>query len=119
MNNNQLIRAFEESEGVKLPKYKVVCPLCEGEGTHVNPAVDGNGISADEFYHEWDEESRSMYLNGGYDVQCEECLGKNVVDEVDEDRLQHTPELLKAWQDFQREHYETEAMMAAERAMGA
>jgi hypothetical protein len=55
-----------------------VCPRCEGRGTHVNPAVDGNGLTAEDI----DEQGPDFledYLGGVYDVQCEECGGQRVV----------------------------------------
>jgi hypothetical protein len=55
-----------------------VCPRCEGRGSHVNPAVDGNGITAEEM-DELGEDFREDYLSGVYDVRCEECGGNRVV----------------------------------------
>lgn len=64
-----------------MSKYQV-CPRCEGEGTHTNPSIDGNGITSSE-WAEWDEEDREMYMTGGYDVQCELCKGQRVVTVTD------------------------------------
>ena len=80
------IKSFEESYEVKLPKHKIVCPRCEGEGKHTNPAVDGNGLSTDD--PDLDEEFWDSYRSGVYDIRCEVCNGKNVVDEVAEEVLQ-------------------------------
>jgi len=55
-----------------------VCPRCEGRGSHVNPAVDGNGITADEM-DELGPDFREDYLSGVYDVRCDECKGDRVV----------------------------------------
>lgn len=83
--------SYEDEDGneveLDLPAHNVVCSRCDGDGTHVNPAIDGNGISAEEWYAEWDEDEREAYMAGRYDVQCEECHGQRVVLEVDEDLL--------------------------------
>ena len=55
-----------------------VCPRCEGRGTHVNPAVDGNGLSAEDF-DELGDDFRDDYFGGVYDVACSECHGQRVV----------------------------------------
>lgn len=55
-----------------------VCPTCEGRGSIVNPAVDGNGISAEEMA-ELGDDFREDYLSGTYDVRCPECGGNRVV----------------------------------------
>lgn len=64
-------------------KYDV-CPRCEGHGKHVNPNVDGNGISQEEF--DADPDFRDNYFAGVYDVQCSFCKGERVVLTFDENR---------------------------------
>lgn len=54
-----------------------VCPVCEGRGTTVNPAIDCNGLTRDEF--EADPDFAADYMAGLYDVQCRGCEGKRVV----------------------------------------
>lgn len=81
-------------EPIKLPTRKVVCPRCRGEGTHMNPAIDGNGISTDDECWQ-DDGFREMYFSGGYDVTCEECNGANVIDELDEEAA--GPELVERY----------------------
>ena len=58
-------------------KY-AVCPRCEGRGSHVNPAVDGNGLTAEDF-DELGDDFREGYFSGVYDVECSECHGQRVV----------------------------------------
>lgn len=65
---------------------KEVCERCKGEGSHVNPSIDGNGITAQEM-HDAGEEFSDNYRAGVYDVQCEECKGLRVIDVVDVDLL--------------------------------
>ena len=57
----------------------IVCPVCEGNGTTVNPDIDGNGLSADDFND--DPDFREDYANGVYDIQCRCCKGLRVVKE--------------------------------------
>ena len=55
-----------------------LCPTCQGRGTHVNRAIDGNGITGAEM-DELGEDFREDYFAGRFDVRCEECKGANVV----------------------------------------
>jgi len=101
----------------ELPSKFEVCPRCKGKGTHVNPNIDGNGITASEWAEDWDDEEREGYLAGHYDVPCEECHGDRVVSVIDEERC--NPKLLQAYNDKLRYDAEYEACCAAERRMGA
>lgn len=85
---------------------KAVCPSCRGHGKYVNPFVDGNGISAEEFYQ--DPEFAEAYFSGVYDVVCEECQGTNVVDEFVD------PEVEDRWQEWMSDMYEDAAIRRAE-----
>jgi len=69
-----------------LPAKKEVCPRCRGKGTHVNPSIDGNGITSDEM-EELGDEFLESYLSGVYDVKCHECNGLRVVDVIDRKRV--------------------------------
>jgi len=55
-----------------------ICSICDGEGSHVNPSIDCNGITQSE-WEEWDYEDREMYMSGGYDQSCESCNGSGKV----------------------------------------
>ena len=72
-----------EFVNVLLPVKRVVCPQCDGSGKHVNPSIDSNGLTADDFAE--DPGFAENYFGGAYDVRCETCNGNNVVDEVDEE----------------------------------
>lgn len=67
-----------------LPAVRVVCPVCDGSGKHVNPAIDGHGLGPEDFE---DQDFAESYWSGAYDVQCEECNGRNVVEELDWERI--------------------------------
>jgi hypothetical protein len=96
---------------VRLPAHFVVCPRCEGAGTHVNPSIDGNGISAEEFAE--DPDFAESYFSGAYDVPCSRCRGKRVVEEVDED--QFTPAQKAAYAQYEESQSEMAREYASER----
>lgn len=56
-----------------------LCPQCEGDGTMVNPAIDGNGLSAEDF--DQDPDFRESYMRGDYDVKCDCCDGLKYISE--------------------------------------
>jgi RecJ-like exonuclease len=64
-----------------LPGKWEICPSCDGNGKHVNPAVDGHGISPEEFAE--DPDFAEAYFGGVYDVRCDECGGDGKVRVVD------------------------------------
>lgn len=77
---------IEDADGneLELPARFEVCSRCEGEGTHTNPAIDGNGLTAEDLA---DDDFRQDYMGGVYDVACEKCAGARVVAVVDTSRL--------------------------------
>lgn len=62
----------------KVPGKYEVCDRCRGEGTHVNPNIDGHGITQEEWETDWDEEEKETYRSGGYNIICLSCEGKRV-----------------------------------------
>lgn len=108
----------EEME-VSLPSYKEVCSNCHGEGKHVDRAIDGNGLSREDF--DEDPDFAESYFAGDYDVTCEECHGLRVVDVVDEEACQRQGkgEMLQRYYDRLEEERNHRAEIAAERRMGA
>jgi hypothetical protein len=79
---------WEDEEGeeferdVEVPIKFEVCPTCNGKGTHVNPSIDSNGLTAEDFAE--DPDFREDYFSGRYDQTCNECHGERVVPEIDE-----------------------------------
>ena len=71
-------------EEVKLPAKFVLCDKCRGKGTHVNPNIDGHGITQEEWERDLSEEEKESYLSGDYDVTCYKCNGEKVTKVVDE-----------------------------------
>ena len=59
-----------------MPAVYEVCETCGGKGKHVNPAIDGHGISAEEMHE--DPDFAEDYFSGVYDVPCEECGGRGL-----------------------------------------
>lgn len=57
-------------------KWKI-CPICRGDGTHVNPNIDACGLSSDGFYD--DPDFFEDYMSGVYDVRCLTCEGTGKV----------------------------------------
>jgi hypothetical protein len=86
-------RAGAEIE-VIFPANFEVCYRCDGTGKHVNPSVDGHGISREEFAEDPDFEE--AYFRGDYDVTCSECGGNRVVPVIDETHLRKRQRVILA-----------------------
>lgn len=55
-------------------KYRwEICDRCRGHGKHVNPNVDGHGLSREDF--DEDPDFAENYFSGMYDVSCHDCGG--------------------------------------------
>lgn len=107
-------------EEISFPGKREVCPTCDGSGKHVDPSIDGHGISAEEWDRDWDDEEREGYFRGDYDVICEQCGGANVVDVIDYERAaEEMPAELKRLEEHEQSLAEMYACERAERAMGA
>ncbi len=77
----EIEQANGDFEEVEVPVKFEVCGRCDGKGSHVNPSIDGHGITSEEWNGpDWDDESRETYLSGGYDVPCYDCKGLRVVE---------------------------------------
>lgn len=115
---NGLWITYEDANGdeVRVPARYEVCGRCHGKGTHVNPSIDGHGISAgDECWD--DEQFTEMYFGGGYDVACSECGGQRVVLEPDEQDAQ--AEVLDAYYEHRDEIDAIDRMWEMEMRYGA
>jgi len=106
---------LEDGTEKPLPTRWVVCPVCKGAGSHVNPSIDCGGISAEDF--DQDPEFTDAYARGVYDVTCHKCEGRTTVRAVNLEAL--TPEELKAYQRQERDRRELDAMERAEFMRGA
>jgi hypothetical protein len=72
-----------EFPNIELPAQRIVCPVCDGEGMTVDPAIDGNGLTQEDF--DQDPDFAESYMSGTYDICCAHCNGNKVVDIVDEE----------------------------------
>lgn len=99
---------------ITLPAKRILCPVCEGAGSHVDPAVDGHGLTAEDLQ---DEEFREDYLAGVYDVPCEACIGEKVVLIPDETHL--GKRIIKGIRRFEREQIQWRNDDYYERRAGA
>ena len=102
-----LINDYETGAQIWVEFVYGVCPTCNGKGSHVNPSIDCNGISGNDFYE--DPDFAESYMQGLYDVGCYECHGKRVVPTCDDQRVI----------DSMIEEANYQAECAAERRMGA
>jgi hypothetical protein len=121
VNVIKFIRTTDEGDEVEvaLPALFEVCQTCRGNGKHVNPAIDGNGLTQEDF--DEDPDFREDYFSGRYDVTCEECGGQRVVLAIDEAecKRQGREDDLEAYYKQGREEAAYQAECAAERRMGA
>jgi len=99
----------------QLPTKWKVCSVCNGEGKHVNPSIDCDGISAEQFHD--DPDFHDEYMSGTYDVTCYRCKGRTTEQVVDWDQVPAT--VRAAYDDEQQLLAQDRAMEAAERRAGA
>lgn len=111
------IRVFTPDGGeMWIPGKYIVCDTCRGSGSHVNPAIDGNGITQAEM-EDLGEEFFDDYISGTYDVTCTDCNGMRVVMIPDTDRcLDHE---YKWWEDTIADIAESIAIQLSEMRAGA
>lgn len=107
----------EIEKDVEVPIKFEVCPTCNGRGTHTNPSIDCNGLTAEDFAE--DPDFKEEYFSGRYDVQCYQCGGKNVVPEINVNGItEETRKLLDLVEAQRQADAEYESQCARERAMG-
>jgi len=68
----------EADEEIWVPVRFDVCKSCDGRGSYVNPNIDRNGLTSEDF-DEQGEDFREDYFSGTYDVPCGECEAERVV----------------------------------------
>jgi hypothetical protein len=101
-------------EDIEIPAKFEVCSVCDGKGSHVNPSIDSNGLSREDF--DDDPDFEEAYFSGAYDVPCNCCKGNRVEPVVNFEAL--TPELRLKIQNFIDSFYEYQRIEAHERKMG-
>lgn len=109
----------DTEQELEIPAKYEVCDRCEGRGAHVDPAIDGNGLSREDF--DGDPDFKESYFSGHYDVRCRDCDGKRV--ELHPDWAKMTPEQREAYERYSQGERDwraaSRAEMMAERRMGA
>ena len=107
----------EAEETVVFPAIYKVCPTCSGKGKHVNPSIDADGLTAEDF--DEDPDFRESYFSGVYDVTCYECGGLRVIPEIDESNLSEAQKgFLTRVQELEAQKAQWAREEAAERRMG-
>lgn len=109
-------RLTVEIDGIEhaLPAKWQLCSVCEGKGTHVHPAIDAGGLSAEDFDN--DPDFAESYFGGDYDVTCQRCQGRTTERVVDWDRVPKP--LREAWEKQEEADAAYERERRAEIAMG-
>lgn len=74
-----------EEELITVPFTWAVCDRCEGKGTHVNPSIDCDGLTREDF--DDDPDFADSYRAGEYDVPCAACQGRRVMPQTDDPRV--------------------------------
>nr|AKH47335.1 hypothetical protein [uncultured marine virus] len=113
---------FEEYFDMKTGVFKmrgqyVVCGRCRGAGSHVNPSIDGNGLTNEELHH--DPDFAEAYFSGVYDIPCLDCQGDRVIPEIIPALSRFDLEVYKSNQQLENDQAEIEAAHQAEIRMGA
>lgn len=93
-DKRRMTMIFVDGDGddYTIPAVYEVCGTCYGHGEHVNPSIDSQGLSAEDFAE--DPDFAEMYFAGLYDVKCNECGGEKVVPVPDDDRLTEAEKLM-------------------------
>jgi hypothetical protein len=115
-NEKRMLFIIEDGEGneLEIPAKFEVCSTCDGKGKHVNPAIDSNGLTEEDF--DMDPDFRENYFSGMYDMPCNECKGRRVSPIVNEEGM--SEELKEYVNNTIQEHYDYERMCYMERKMG-
>jgi len=109
--NRMVAIATLDDEDVEVPFTWEVCPTCNGKGSHVNPSIDCNGLSASDFAE--DPDFAESYMRGDYDQPCNDCGGRRVVPEcADEAYLEKIEDHCRCIADMNAE-YEAERRFGA------
>ena len=59
------------------PAEYQVCPDCNGKGKYVNPSIDRQGLTSEDFAE--DPDFLHDYMSGVFDITCRSCNGRNVI----------------------------------------
>jgi hypothetical protein len=107
---------LDDYEDKEVNAQWIICRKCQGEGKIVNPAIDGNGLSAEDFAQNPD--FKEDYMNGVYDIPCPECSGSGKILEPDPIG-EEQEKLVELWLENRREVAEMRQQEEQERKYGA
>lgn len=88
--NNNLVE-------VKFPAHWEICFNCEGNGSHTNRSIDGNGLTYEDI-NNFGDDFLSDYLSGVYDVGCKVCNGSGKL--LFPDPIEESDELYDSYKDW-------------------
>jgi hypothetical protein len=103
----------QEAIVINAPVHLSICPMCEGDGTVVDPKIDSSGWSREDL--DQDPEFEAAYYAGAYDVECPNCKNKKLMATVNLNQVHEASELhivLTAIKNAEKERYQ----LAQERA---
>ncbi len=102
-----------DEDGIEreLPTRWELCDVCDGKGSHVNPNIDRDGLTGEDFAE--DPDFAESYFRGDYDQPCNRCGGRRVVAVVDEDHCEK--HLLALWREDREAEAACDAADEAER----
>lgn len=94
-----------QGETYDVPAHYIICPNCQGHGTHLMPSIREHAYTQEEF-RDFSDDERDAYFNRGgmFDVPCETCKGLRVVIEPHVEAA--SPEqarIIEAWINEQHE----------------
>lgn len=69
----------KDKKYIEFPAKYIVCYVCEGRGSYVNPDIDRHGLDPSEM----DEDFIESYAGGVFDITCHYCCGTRVVLVID------------------------------------
>jgi len=93
MHHSNSMEEFEEEMAQDAPEDQgpwLVCPVCNGEGKTVNPNIDCNGLTREDF--DDDPDFREDYMSGMYDITCQACRGLRVIKKARIEELEQNAE---------------------------
>ena len=98
---------------INAPIHNALCPMCQGEGTVVDPNIDSCGLSDEDF--DEDPEFHLAYHAGRYDIECPSCKGNKIIHTINYNQVREGNDLhaiLTIIKDAEEERYQ----LAEERA---
>ena len=110
------ITFYADDIELEIPAKYELCQRCRGKGTHVNPAIDGNGLSQEDM-DEAGPEFFDDYMAGVYDVACYACKGRTTV--LVADTMRMSADQVTAWMNHLEEEASDRRMIEMEIRTGA